>query len=119
MTFLNKMMDDIMLIDSSTLGLIGCVAAIACIIIRNHLTQPIMAILIFPVMFGISVLTYYVFHLNELFMADKYDQWLLWTMLASTVGTVIGISLCALISTYVDRYTRDPEEENRILFKDA
>lgn len=90
MTVLLKHVDGILSIDAATLIVIALLCAAAAWIIKEYLSNPLMFLVVFPVLFCISVLIQYAFILGELYVPTKIDQWLMWTILAAIGGTVLG-----------------------------
>ena len=71
-------------------------ALIAAFALKDYMANPIMVIFVYPVLFLFSVLIQYLFILGELYPPKKIDQWLMWTIMASICGNIIGISPCRL-----------------------
>lgn len=90
MTVLLKHVDGILSIDAATLIVIALLCAAAAWIIKEYLSNPLMFLVVFPVLFCISVLIQYAFILGELYVPTKIDQWLMWTVLAAIGGVVVG-----------------------------
>ena len=61
-----------------------------------------MVIFAFPVLLFSSVLVQYFFMLSEIYIPNKLDQWLMWTVLASMCGNMIGIALVAALGRLKD-----------------
>jgi hypothetical protein len=91
MTVLLKHVDGILSIDLPTLIVIAVLCGAAAWVIKEYLSNPLMFLAVFPALFLISVLIQYAFILGELYVPNKIDQWLMWTILAGIGGTVLGI----------------------------
>jgi hypothetical protein len=75
-----------------------------------------MIIFVYPVMVFCSLAAYYLFVVTEQLNPKKIDQWLMWAILASICGTVIGIvavSAAALLREKVGRPRRPPPAPSR------
>jgi hypothetical protein len=90
MTVLLKHVDGILSIDLPTLVVIAVLCAAAGWIIKEYLSNPLMFLAVFSVLFAISVLIQYGFILGGFYIPNKIDQWLMWTILAGIGGTVVG-----------------------------
>jgi hypothetical protein len=64
---------------------------------------PVLAILALPVLFLASVLAQYLFLVAQMYIPNKLDQWLIWTVLAVICGNTIGIAVVAAIGRLRDR----------------
>ena len=90
-----KHLNNIYAMDRATLGVICTLCVVACYAIKDYIANPIMVIFIFPVLLLFSVLIQYLFILGEMFSPRKPDQWLMWTVMASICGNIVGIALVA------------------------
>jgi hypothetical protein len=95
MSFLVKHFYDILAMDWQTLAVIVVLCGGASYFIKEYLSSPPLVILVFPVLVLFSILAQYLFVQLELFPPKKIDQWLMWTILASIVGTIVGLGLVA------------------------
>jgi drug/metabolite transporter (DMT)-like permease len=77
--------------DWATLAVVGLLCAVAAYILKEYLAHPPMIIFVYPVMVFFSLAAYYLFVVTEQLNPKKIDQWLMWAILASICGTVIGI----------------------------
>jgi drug/metabolite transporter (DMT)-like permease len=77
--------------DWATLAVAGLLCAVAAYILKEYLAHPPMVIFVYPVMVFCSLAAYYLFVVTEQLNPKKIDQWLMWAILASICGTVIGI----------------------------
>jgi dolichyl-phosphate-mannose--protein O-mannosyl transferase len=103
MSVLSKHIDGLLLMDWQSLTLLAVICAIAAFFIKDYLANPILVIFIYPILLFFSVLAQYFFMQAELYSPKKLDQWLMWTIMASLVGTVIGTGLVAGIAALRDR----------------
>ncbi|HWB43857.1 MAG TPA: hypothetical protein VG900_00285 [Hyphomicrobiaceae bacterium] len=100
MSVLLKHIDGILSMDVATLVVIAVLCAAASWIIKEYLSNPLMFMVVFPVLFCISVLIQYAFILGEFYAPNRIDQWLMWTILAGIGGTVLGtviVGLCCML----------------------
>ncbi len=103
-----KHLSNIYAMDRATLGVICALCAAAAFVIKDYLANPLMAILVFPVLFVCSVLAKYLFLLGEMYPLNKLDQWLMWTVTAAICGNIIGISLVASLGRLREAMRRPP-----------
>jgi hypothetical protein len=85
--------------DWATLAVVAVLCAIAAYVVKEYLAHPPMIIFVYPIMIFFSLTGYYLFLATEQFNSKKVDQWLMWTILASIGGTVIGIIIVTLLAT--------------------
>ena len=64
---------------------------------------PVLAILALPALFLASVLAHYSFVVGQMYIPNRLDQWLTWTVLAAICGNTIGIAVVAAIGRLRDR----------------
>lgn len=93
--------DNICATDWLTLAtiLLFCVATALAL---KEYVAPVLAILALPLLFLGSVLVHYSFVLGQVYIPNKLDQWLMWTVLASICGNMIGIAVIAAIGRLRD-----------------
>jgi hypothetical protein len=72
--------------------------------IRSH-ASPLLLLLSLPLVVLMSVVVNHAFRMFELFRAEKMGEWLAFTILAGTIGTLIGIAITIVIDRYIDRAT--------------
>jgi Na+/phosphate symporter len=89
--------------DLATLGVIAVLCAIASYAIKEYLAHPPMIIFVYPGMIFCGLTAYYLFVVTEQFNTKKLDQWLMWAILASICGTVIGIILVSLLAAFREK----------------
>jgi hypothetical protein len=100
-----KHLSNIYAIDRPTIIVICVLCAIAGYVIKEYLASPIMVVFVYPVLVLFSVLVQYSFITFELFPLKKIDQWLMWTIMASICGNILGIAAVALLGS-VREFTR-------------
>jgi hypothetical protein len=86
--------------DWTTLAVVALLCAIAAHVLKEYLAHPPMIIFVYPVMVFCSLAAYYLLVITEQLSPKKIDQWLMWAILASICGTVMGIvavSVAALL----------------------
>jgi hypothetical protein len=106
MSFLAKHIDGLLLMDWQSVVLLAVICAAAAYFIKDYLSNPLLIIFIYPLLVLFSVLAQYIFMQSELYSPKKLDQWLMWTILASIAGTIVGTGLVACIITARDRSSR-------------
>ncbi len=62
----------------------------------------VLIVFVYPVLFLFSVLIQYLFILGELYHPKMLDQWLMWTIIASICGNMLGIALVAWLGRFSD-----------------
>lgn len=95
-----KHIGNIYAMDRATLAVICALCAIAAFALKDYMANPIMVIFVYPVLFLFSVLIQYLFILGELYPPKKIDQWLMWTIMASICGNIMGIALVAWVGRF-------------------
>jgi hypothetical protein len=103
MSFFIKHFEGLVSMDWQTLTVLAVICALGSYFIKDYLTNPIMIVFVFPILLLFSILVQYLFMQAELYAPKKLDQWLMWTIMASICGTVIGMGLVASISAFRDR----------------
>jgi uncharacterized membrane protein len=91
--------------DWPTIVLIVLICGLAGYFLREYLANPPMIVFVYPVLVFFSMLVHYAFTQLELYSPRKLDEWLMWTVLASIVGNMVGILLVAALATLRDRQT--------------
>jgi len=89
--------------DWQTIAALALICAVAAFFIKDCLAHPPFVMFIYPCLLIFSILTQYFFLQAGLFTPKKLDQWLTWTLLASTCGTLVGTGLLAAVAIVVDR----------------
>jgi hypothetical protein len=103
MSFFIKHFEGLVSMDWQTLTVLAVICALGSYFIKDYLTNPIMIIFVFPVLFFFSILVQYMIMQAELYPPKKLDQWLMWTIMASICGNIIGLGLVAGFSAFRDR----------------
>ena len=103
MNFLSKHIDGLILMDWQTLVTLAVICAVAAYFIKDYMANPLFVIFVYPFLLLFSVLMQYFFNQLEFFSPKKLDQWLMWTIIASICGTIIGTSVVACVAVLRDR----------------
>jgi hypothetical protein len=74
-----------------TFIVIFILCGLAAYFMKEYLANPPMIIFVYPVLVLFAVLAQYAFVLAELYPPNQLDQWLMWTIMASICGTILGI----------------------------
>ena len=98
-----KHLQNICAIDWPTLGVIAALCVATAYAIREYLAHSMLALLALPVLFVASVITQYLFIVGEVYIPNKLDQWLMWTVIATICGNMIGIAIVAAAGRLKDR----------------
>ena len=96
-------LENIVSVGSGTLIVISLLCAVASYYVKEYLAQPPMIIFVFPVMVFCGLLAFYIFVTTEQFQPKKMDQWLMWTILASICGAVVGIAIVTILAAVRER----------------
>jgi hypothetical protein len=102
---LAKHIHEILAMDRSTLGVICALCLVSAFALKDYLANPIMVVFAWPVLFLCSVLAQYSFMLLQVYAPNKLDQWLMWTVIASICGNMIGIAVVAGLGRLRDATT--------------
>jgi uncharacterized protein YacL len=89
-------------ISMGTLTLMAVMCSIGMYFIRSHLVIPALAVIFYPFFVLFSVAAYGFLTLLEVFPLNKYDQWLICTILSATIGIVIGLLFTIAVSKTID-----------------
>jgi len=103
MSFVARHLDDLLATDWQTVAVIAVFCAFAAYFIKDYLAIPPLVIFIYPVLVLFSVLVEHIFIYAELFQPKRLDQWLMWTIIASICGTMVGTCLVAGLATLRER----------------
>lgn len=87
----------------STLLLISVMCSVAMYFIRPHLVIPGMVFVLGPIVMMLSTVANYCLTLLEIFPLNKYDQWLICSILSATIGIVVGLCLAAYLARLFDK----------------
>jgi magnesium-transporting ATPase (P-type) len=103
MSFLMKHLDGLMAMEWKTIVVICVLCGMACYFLKEYLANPPMIIFVYPVLVFLSMLVQYLFTLADLFAPTKLDQWLMWTILATICGTMLGTCLIGALVKIKER----------------
>jgi hypothetical protein len=103
MSFLTKHIDGLLMMDWQTLTVLAVLCALAAFFIKDYMANPLLVIFVYPILLFFSVLVQYLFTQAGLYPPKKLDQWLMWTIIASICGTIIGTVVVAGLAAYRDR----------------
>ena len=103
MSILIKHIDNLLTMDWQTVVVLAVLCAFAAYFIKEYLASPPMVIFVYPVLLFFAILIQYVFIQAELYPPNKLDQWLMWTIIASICGTIVGTVSVACFGTLKDR----------------
>jgi hypothetical protein len=92
-----KHLSNIYAMDGSSLAVIAILCAVSAYVLKDFMANPVMVIFVYPVVFLFSVLFQYGFIQAELYQLKKIDQWLMWTVISTICGNVVGIILVAAL----------------------
>ena len=98
MEFLLKHLQAATDIPMSTLVLISVMISISMYFVRNHLVVPGLVAVLGPFCLVLATGAFYCLTLLEIFPLNKYDQWLICTISASTIGVIMGLGFAALLA---------------------
>jgi hypothetical protein len=97
-----KHMENIWAMDRPTLAVIAGLCIMASYALKDYMANPVLIVFVYPILFLFSVLVQYGFILGELYPPRKLDQWLMWTIMASICGNIIGIAFVAWLGRLSD-----------------
>ena len=103
-------------IDKSTLAMLCFICGVAKWMIKNHLTNSAMVFIMYPFTMLFSMAAYATFNYFELFAANKHDQWLMWTIMAATVGVIVTLGVTALMMKLLEALTM--RKKMRVAYSD-
>ena len=95
MDFLIKHLTTAWELSNGTLGLICAMAGIGMYFVRNHLVMPALIVVLGPITVVLAVFANYILLLTESFDVGRFDQWLVCTISAATIGIVFTLALAA------------------------
>lgn len=90
-------------ISGGTWFLFCLIGGSALIVIRNHVPNALLLVVTFPIVLVMSVAIFHVSRVLLLFNPDKMADWLAWTIMTGTAGTMIGIGFVVLVGRVQDR----------------
>jgi hypothetical protein len=97
MTFLIQHLEGLLSTDWRTLIVIAVLCGFAAYFIKEYLANPPMIIFVYPLLVLFSLLAQYFFMVMETFPPRKLDQWLMWTIMSTIIGTIAGTGLVACL----------------------
>jgi hypothetical protein len=101
--------ESILAIDWTTIAVIASLCGIAAYVVKEFLAIPPMIIFVFPIMVFCGMEAYHWFLAMEQFSPKKIDQWLMWTILAASTGTVVGIGCVTVLAAVRERFGHQRE----------
>lgn len=90
-------------VGTSTLLLFGFICGSAVWLMRNHLANILTVILIFPLVFGLSLVVNYASMSFGIFDPKKMADWLIGTITAATAGVMFGLAIMAVCARMWER----------------
>lgn len=90
-------------LDGGTWFLILLICGSACWVIRNHLANAAMALVILPLMVLFAIAINYGVVSAEVYAPTKLADWLVWTIVGTSVGAVGGIATYIGIANVMSR----------------
>jgi hypothetical protein len=90
-------------IDGSTLFLITAICGSMVWIVRNHVSSVFVLVFMFPVAMITSLVAYQACLNLSLFNIKNMGEWLIWTIIAATVGAMATLGLTVLLSAMLDK----------------
>ena len=103
MTFVLQHLDGLAATEWRTLIVIAVLCGFAAYFIKEYLANPPMVIFLYPLLVGFSLLAQYFFTVMETFPPKKLDQWLMWTIMSTIIGTIAGTGLVAALVHWRER----------------
>jgi hypothetical protein len=97
--------NELMEIDCSTMALLAFICGFAKWMIKSHLTNSAMVFIMYPFTMLFSMSAYSLFTHFELFTTNKPEQWLMWTIMAGTVGVILTLGITALLMRALEGMT--------------
>jgi Na+/phosphate symporter len=108
MTFIAKHFESMISLDGPTLAVIIVFCALASYFLKEYLAHAPMIVFVYPVLVFCSMFVYYIFNTMEFFAPKKLDQWLMWSIMASILGTIMAITLVAGLARMRERLGHRP-----------
>lgn len=103
MTNLSAHLAAIIDIDSSTWVLFTLICGSSVWLMRNHLANILTVILIFPLVMFLSLAINYASATHGLFDPKKMSDWMIWTIMSATAGTMVGLAIIAVTARMWER----------------
>jgi hypothetical protein len=95
MDVLLKHLNEAIDISGGTWFVIVMMAGIGMYFVREHLVMPALVVVLGPMVVGIALLANYGMSQLEIFNMGKFDQWLICTITAATVGLIVTLLIAA------------------------
>jgi hypothetical protein len=89
--------------DWQTVAFIAALCALSSYFIKDFLVNPVMIIFVYPILLFCSILAHHAILGMEIYSPKKFDQWVMWTILASICGNFVGIGLVACFARVRER----------------
>jgi ABC-type transport system involved in cytochrome c biogenesis permease component len=86
-----------------TWALLSLIGISALIVVRNHLSSLLVTVAAFPLILACSLIAYHVSRTMMWFNEDKMADWLAFTIINGTVGTMVAIMVVAVAGRLQDR----------------
>jgi hypothetical protein len=90
-------------LDWQTLTVIAVLCVCSAYFIKEFLANATMIVFVYPLLFFFSVLAQYFFIVMEMYPPKKLDAWLMWTVMATILGNLVGTGLVACLARLRDR----------------
>ena len=90
-------------ISGATWFLFCMIGGVALFVIRNHVADPLLLLVTFPLVVLMSVALFHVCRVLLLFNPDKMADWMAWTIMTGTAGTMLGIGFVVMVGRLQDR----------------
>jgi hypothetical protein len=90
-------------VGGSTLFLFTLICGGAVFLISSKVASVFTLVAVFPMAMLLSIVTYYICAVLGLFDPKKMADWLVWTIMAGTSGTMLVIGSTVIISATMDR----------------
>ena len=103
METINKHLAAMMDVETSTMVMFGLICGAAVWMMRNYLANILTVILIFPLVFGLTLAVNYVCMSYGMFDPKKMSDWLVGTISAATMGVMLGLAIIAVTARMWER----------------
>jgi hypothetical protein len=102
MSVLMTHIEGLLAMDWATIAVVCVLCGMASYFLKEYLANPPMIVFVYPVLVALSLLAQYTFTISDLYAPNKLDQWLMWTILATICGTVVGTGLVGALAAFRD-----------------
>jgi hypothetical protein len=103
MSALMTHLEGLLATDWATIAVVCVLCGMAAYFLKEYLANPPMIIFVYPLLVALSLLAQYLFTISDLYAPNKLDQWLMWTILATICGTIVGTGLVGALAALRDR----------------